>query len=144
MSYTESPVIVSTTAGLVSLDAASITAPGGASVIREGVFVGDAATGTQTLCVTAAGMLLNTGGLLNATGQVAVALTATQIIAANTRQGLLITNPSTVTVFVGGSGVTASTGQELLAGQSLSLPVTSAVYGIVATGTQTVSYLEVV
>jgi hypothetical protein len=144
MTYVESPVIISTTTGILSLDAASVTAPGGSSVIREGVFVGDAANGSQTLCVTSAGMLLNTGGLLNATGQVPISLTATQIIAANARQGLLITNPSTVTVFVGGSGVTAATGQELLAGQSLSLPVTSAVYGIVSTGTQTVSYLKVV
>jgi hypothetical protein len=197
MAYVESPVL-----SVLTLDAASVTAPGGATVQREGVFVGDAVTGTQTLCITAAGMLLfpatqtvtgavtttfpgtltvtgavtvgnfpatqtvtgavtttfpatqtvtgvvtvasSTAGLLNAVGQVPISLSATQIIAANTRQGLLITNPSAVTVFIGPSGVTTANGQGLLAGQSLSLPVTSAVYGVVATGTQTVSYLEVV
>ena len=83
---------------------------------------------------------------LNATGQVSVGATATQIIAANaTRAGVLITNPSaTVSVYIGLSGVTSSTGAILGPGQSLTLPVTSAVYGIVGTGTQTVSYVELV
>lgn len=85
------------------------------------------------------------GGLLNATGQVSVGNTATLIIAANNRQGVLITNPSsTVTVYIGGSGVTTGNGQELLPGNSITLPVVSAVYGIVATSTQTISYVEVV
>lgn len=87
----------------------------------------------------------STGGTLNATGQVSISNSATQIIAAGTRQGVLITNPSTtVTVFIGGSGVTTGNGQELLPSCSLSLPVVSAVYGIVATGSQTVSYVEVI
>ncbi len=85
------------------------------------------------------------GGVLNATGQVSVANSATLIIAAGTRQGVIITNPSTsVTVFIGGSGVTIANGQELLPGNSITLPVTSAVYGVVASSTQTVSYVEVV
>jgi hypothetical protein len=87
----------------------------------------------------------STGGVLNATGQVSIANTATLIIAANTRQGVLITNPSTtVTVYIGGAGVTTGNGQPVLPLQSITLPVVSAVYGIVATGTQTVSYVEVV
>ena len=83
---------------------------------------------------------------LNATGQVSITNAATQIIAANSaRSGVLITNPSTtVTVYVGLSGVTTSTGAILSPGASLTLPVTSAIYGIVATGSQTVSYVEVV
>jgi hypothetical protein len=86
-----------------------------------------------------------TGGVLNATGQVSIGVTATLVISANTRQGVLITNPSsTVTVYIGGSGVTTSNGQELLPGCSITMPVVSAIYGIVATSTQTVSYLEVV
>jgi hypothetical protein len=85
------------------------------------------------------------GGVLNATGQVSVASTATLIIAANARRAVLITNPSSsVTVYIGGAGVTTGNGQELLPGNSLTLPVVSAVYGIVATSTQTVSYVEVV
>jgi hypothetical protein len=84
-------------------------------------------------------------GSLNATGQVSVGATATLIIAANTRQGVIITNPSsTTTVYIGGSGVTTSNGQELLPNQSLTLPVVSAIYGVVASSTQTVSYLEVI
>jgi len=87
----------------------------------------------------------STGGSMNATGQVSVGATATLIIAAGTRQAVLVTNPSsTVTVFIGGSGVTTSNGQELLPLQSLTLPVVSAVYGIVASSTQTVSYVEVI
>jgi hypothetical protein len=87
----------------------------------------------------------STGGTLNATGQVSITGSATLIIAAATRQAVLVTNPSsTVTVFIGGSGVTTGNGQELLPLQSLTLPVVSAVYGIVTTGSQTVSYVEVI
>lgn len=85
------------------------------------------------------------GGVLNATGQVSLGTSATQIIAANSRQGVLITNPSTtVTVYIGGAGVTIANGQALAPGCSLSLPVVSAVFGVVATSTQTVSYVEVI
>jgi len=82
---------------------------------------------------------------LNATGQVSVTNAATLIIAANTsRQGVVITNTSTtVTVFVGASGVTATTGQALLPGNSLTAPATSAFYGITAASTATVSFMEV-
>ncbi len=87
----------------------------------------------------------STGGVLNATGQVSIANTATLIIAANTRQGVLITNPSTtVTVYVGGSGVTTGNGQIIPPLQSITVPGVSSLYGIVATGSQTVSYIEVV
>jgi hypothetical protein len=81
---------------------------------------------------------------LNATGQITVAATATLIRAAGKRAGLLLTNPSTsVTVYIGSSGVTTNNGQALLAGNSITLPVNSAVYGIVASSTQVVSFLEI-
>lgn len=114
------------------------------------VGVPDAAGGQYAADVDSSNRLLvnvatSAGGVLNSTGQVSVGATATQIIAAGTRQGVLITNPSTtVTVFIGGSGVTTANGQELLPVNSITVPVTSAVYGIVATGSQTVSFLEVV
>jgi hypothetical protein len=118
---------------------------------RTGVIgLPDAGGASYQADVNSAGDLLvavatSTGGVLNATGQVSVANTATLIIAANTRQGVLITNPSTtVTVYIGGSGVTTGNGQALLPGCSLTLPIVGAVYGIVATSTQTVSYVEVV
>lgn len=83
---------------------------------------------------------------INATGQVSVATTATLIIAANgVRQAVLITNThATATVFLGvGLGVTTATGHALTAGSSITLPVGSPVYGIVAASTATVTYVEV-
>jgi hypothetical protein len=112
--------------------------------------VPDSAGGQYPVDVDSSNRLLvnvatSAGGVLNSTGQVSVGNSATRIIAAGTRQGVLITNPSaSVTVYIGGSGVTSSNGQELLPGNSITLPVTSAVYGVVATGTQTVSFAEVV
>lgn len=83
---------------------------------------------------------------LNATNQVSVGTGATLIIAANaSRAGVLVTNPSSsVSVYVGGSGVTTGNGQILSPSQSISIPTVSAVYGIVASSTQTVSYIELV
>lgn len=122
------------------------------SVARRGAILGvpDSNGASYIADVNSANELLvskvaEVGGVLNSTGQVSVGNTATQIIAAGTRQAVLITNPSsTVTVFIGGSGVTTGNGQELLPGNSLTLPVVSAVFAIVATGTQTVSFVEVV
>jgi hypothetical protein len=84
------------------------------------------------------------GLTLNATGQVSVGTSATVISAANTDQaGVLITNASaTATVYLGASGVTSSTGAVLAAGSSITIPTISAVYGIVSTGTATVSYIS--
>ncbi len=86
------------------------------------------------------------GLALNATNQVSITSAGVQIVAANAaRAGVLIVNPSTtITVYVGQSGVTISTGLPLLPGASVTLPVVSAVFGIVASTAQTVGYLEVV
>jgi hypothetical protein len=83
---------------------------------------------------------------INSTNQISVAATATLIIAANSsRQGVLITNPSTsVTVYIGGSGVTTSNGAILPPLSSLTLPITGPIYGIVASSMQIVSFIEVV
>ena len=81
---------------------------------------------------------------LQSTNQISVGSTATLIIAANaSRAALAIANPSAVTVYLGASGVTAATGHALLTGTAITMPVTSAVYGIVASGSQTVTYLEI-
>lgn len=80
---------------------------------------------------------------INATGQTSVANTSTQIIAANTaRAAVVISNPGTADVYIGNTGVTISTGHWLGAGTAITLPVTTAVFGVVATGTQTVTYME--
>jgi hypothetical protein len=81
---------------------------------------------------------------INSTGQVSVTNAVTQIIAGNgSRQGILITNNGSVTVFLGGNQVTASTGQALPAGSTVALPVDSPVYGITSSSSSTVTFIEV-
>jgi len=85
---------------------------------------------------------------LHATNQVTVDSTGELIIASNTsRQAVLITNTSeTITVFIGASGVTATTGAALLPNSSITIPATSAFYGIVTVAsppvTAVVTYME--
>ena len=104
---------------------------------------------TEPLQVDANNELITSsiGLTLNSTGQVAVGYaSAGLIIAANAaRAGVLITNPSTtVTVYIGKSTVTTATGAILGPGNSMTIPTVSAVYGIVASGTQNLSFLELV
>jgi len=89
--------------------------------------------------------LRNLGAGTLATGQVSVGATATAIAAARAgRHQITVTNDSTTDVFLGGLGVTASTGVMLpgTKGASVTLPFTGALYGIVASGTETVSFTE--
>ena len=85
---------------------------------------------------------------INSTNQVSVGTNATLIIGAvkgnASRQSVTIYNTSGATVFVGASNVTTTTGHGIAAGQSLTLAVTGAVYGVVVSSTSTVSYIEVV
>lgn len=85
------------------------------------------------------------------TSQVSVANTATQIVAARIgtsgtgRVAVTVVNTGAVAVYLGAtSGVTTSTGTLLpaVAGASVTINTTSAVYGIVATGTETVTEFE--
>lgn len=74
------------------------------------------------------------------TSQVSVAATATQILAAySAKTPREIKNISAVTVFVGAAGVTTTTGHALLANEAFTPWWTGAVFGIVATGTATVT-----
>jgi hypothetical protein len=80
-----------------------------------------------------------------ATGQASIADTATLIAAANAnRLRLVIVMHGTTDVYVGASGLSTATGQLLkgVAGNQLVIKHNQAVYGIVASGSQTVSYLE--
>ncbi len=82
------------------------------------------------------------------TNQVTVQSTsATLIVAKNTgRKAVVITNLGTVAVYIGpNASVTTSNGQLLpgVVGASLSIPSTSAVWGIAASSTQAVSFLDV-
>lgn len=79
--------------------------------------------------------------------QVTVTTTATQLAAANpNRKFIEIANISAQSVFIGGSGVTASTGHSIIATSgklTLSGSVsTAAVFGIVAATTAVVTVLE--
>lgn len=80
------------------------------------------------------------------TGRVTVATTATLIftapLAGNSR--VLIRNPTAVSVYVGGSGVTTATGFEIAAGDSLGINLSygDAIYGVVAASTQVVYTIQ--
>ena len=82
--------------------------------------------------------------------QVSVGSSATSILAARTgvsgtgRICATIENTSTTAVWLGGSGVTTSTGMLLpgILGASDTICTTAAIYGIVATGSETVSAQE--
>ena len=79
-------------------------------------------------------------------GQVSISDTATLIVAANaTRRGVIIVNHGTTDVYIGAPTVTTSAGLLLAGtkGASISLGYKGAVQGIVATGSQVISYLEV-
>lgn len=79
------------------------------------------------------------------TGHTAIiAATPTKIVDINaTRRAVLITNTDTALfLYVGGATVSAATGQEVLPGQSISIPVVGALYGI-GSGSLTATFLEV-
>jgi hypothetical protein len=91
-------------------------------------------------------MTVETGNTTLAHNQVSVTNANTLIVASrSTRSGVLITNLGTTDVYIGNTGVTTSTGTLLLGtkGTALFIPTTAAIYGIVASGTQSVCYLEV-
>ncbi len=79
-------------------------------------------------------------------GQVSVSTTATQVCsigAVPENSGVLVN--SSAAAFVGGPGVTASTGFPLAANTPQTVPTTGAeslvLYGITSTGTATISYI---
>lgn len=80
-----------------------------------------------------------------ATGQVSVGTTATLIVPARAgRRALTIVHEGTADIRYGAAGVTTGTGALLAGtkGTSMTAPVTGALYGIVGTGTQPLSYVE--
>src|SRR5215467_935509 len=80
-----------------------------------------------------------------ATGQVTVGATATLIAAARPgRVSITIINNGTTDVFLGPSGVTATTGLLLLGikGTAITISGSAAIYGIVGSGTQIVCFME--
>jgi hypothetical protein len=83
-----------------------------------------------------------------ATSHASIGTTAAQIVAARTgapgtgRIAVTLYNAGSATVFYGASGVTATTGMPLPAGSAATLDTTAAIYGIAASGTQTLGVME--
>lgn len=91
------------------------------------------------------------GAATVSTNQLTIGASATLIAPARTgvagtgRTSITITNPGTTSIYIGGSGVTTSTGTLLpgISGASMTLGTEAAIYGIVATSTATVSEFEI-
>jgi hypothetical protein len=83
-----------------------------------------------------------------ASGQVTATTTATSIVTtgpAPNNDSILIS--SSAAAYIGGAGVTTATGFPIAANQLVLLPTTGAenptLYGVVASGTATISYLTI-
>lgn len=126
--------------GDVSVDSLPASTVAGASSLP---------TGTNTIgAVTVAGSASAATALTE--NQVSVTTSATQIIAANAnRRSLIIENSSGSSVFIADTnGVTTSNGFKMASPSAISFNrvddgYTGAVFGIVASGSATVTYLEV-
>lgn len=135
-------------AAATSFDAAPGNATDGAWVKVTNTNANGAAAASASSPVTPANQPV--GAATFAATQVSVANTATSILAARTgvsgtgRVSATITNTTTTAIYLGGSGVTTSTGQLLpgIIGASVTVNTTAAIYGIVASGTATVTALE--
>lgn len=78
--------------------------------------------------------------------QISVGTSATLICAQrDQRRGILVVNHGTTDVYIGNSNVTTSSGILLTGtkGASISIPGNMAIYGIVGSGTQTISFIEI-
>lgn len=76
------------------------------------------------------------------TSQVSIGASALIVAARNGRFAVTIYNNGTDTVFIGNQGVTTVTGLPLPAGGAVSIDTAAAVYGVAASGTQSISTLE--
>lgn len=117
---------------------------------HKGIVAADSITGEafaiQGDSQTGAGYFTELGAGLMTHAQITVADTETVIVASRTgRKGVIITNLGTTDVWLGNTGVTTANGTLLLGtkGSAMFIPTTAAIYGIVGSGTQAVSYLEV-
>jgi hypothetical protein len=86
----------------------------------------------------------NIGVGLNSYGQVGISAAAVIKAANANRAALLVKNAGSAIVYLGDASVTTGTGYPLFPGEAVGLPTKSAVYGVAASGTQTIGYLEFV
>jgi hypothetical protein len=80
-----------------------------------------------------------------ATAQASITGGAVQIVGVRaTRRAVVITNThASLTIYLGSASVSTSTGHALPAGNSISIPFTGAIYGIVVSSTAVATALEV-
>lgn len=85
------------------------------------------------------------GAANEANGQASLTSVASQIVGVRaTRRSVAIINlDSSATIYLGPAGVTTSNGLAIPAGQSVSIPFTGAIYGVVSTGSVSVSFMEI-
>lgn len=80
------------------------------------------------------------------TNQVTVLATSTLIVSGNNgRKAVVITNLGTTAVYIGPNSTVSTTNGQLLpgtVGASISIPQTGPVWGIAATGSEAVSFLD--
>ena len=83
--------------------------------------------------------------IISGTGQTSLTATPSVIVDENlSRAGVLITNTDlNNNIYVGNEDVTNTTGQIVFPQDSLTIPVTSAVYGVTDAETILISWLEV-
>lgn len=129
----------------VPADATANTFNGMRAIALNGVF--DGTNWNMARGDTTGAYVVNKGSGSLATNQQSVAATAggTLIVAARTgRSSVTIFQLGSTQVWLGVNGVTTTTGVPLIgtAGTAVTIPTSAAVYGIVATGSQTVAYLE--
>lgn len=113
---------------------------------QAGITGGAGAVAANTPRVVSADDSLDVAGSETiGTGQASVATTETAVVAArNNRHAVMIINHGTTAVYLGPTGLTTSTGVLLagVVGASITIPTQAAIFGVVASGTQTVSYVE--
>lgn len=118
---------------------------------------GKLASGVVNMCINGSSIAVPCGSSANpvltsqsgsaniATGQVTVGTTATLVVAARSgRISVKVTDLGTVDLYCGTATVATTTG-DLLAGVkggSITIPTGAAVYCVVGTGTQAVSFME--
>lgn len=83
-----------------------------------------------------------TGQYSNATASATAIVSARTGAAGTGRVSLTLYNTSSVNIYIGITGVTSSTGIRILPGGSFTINTTAAVYGVPASGTGTLDYIE--
>jgi hypothetical protein len=146
---------------LMAVALAAVAMPCAAQTITGPEFqtqqTGKTVVGTVMMCISGGNLAVpcgssapiavttTTSSSTIATNQVTIGTTATQVVPVRSgRSAVKITNLGTVDIFCGAAGVTTTTG-DLLAGVkggALTIPSGAAVFCVVATGTQAISFME--